>query len=180
MANIYEETSDILFQIEHCIDWDKVIPLRERNFVDAKEYEKTKDGRYENAPTNTEEAIESYKTILEAFGDIISTELLPYTQEIDKKGLTLKDGKVTFPEPMTRFINTLRDSGLLPFAHRREYGGYNLSFVARQPIMEMVYGSDIATGIVMGYFNMAEVIEKFGSDEMKKKYLPMFGQGKIL
>lgn len=180
MANIYEETEDISFQIEHCIDWNQVIPLRERNFIDAKEYEKTKDSRLEMAPSNTEEAMENYKTILSAIGDIISEELLPYTQKIDSQGLTLKDGKVIFPEPMIKFIDTLRDSGLLPFAHQRKYGGYNLPFVARQPIMEMIYSADIATGIVTAYFNMAEVIEKFGSKEMQDMYLPLFGEGKIL
>lgn len=180
MGNLYEETDDIGFIVDHCINWEEIIPLREQDFKDAKEYEATQDARFEMAPRNTEEAVETFRTIYTAYGEIISNELLPKTLEIDTTGLKFENGKVTFPAPMTDYINTLRDSGLLPYAHRREYGGYNLSFAARMPVLEMTFIGDISLGIVLSYFNMAEVIEKFGSEEMQKKYLPLFGQGKIL
>jgi alkylation response protein AidB-like acyl-CoA dehydrogenase len=180
MKNLYQETQDIQFQIEHCIPWEKVVPLTERGFADAEEYKKSQDARYENAPTNTEEALEFYKVVYESFGEIIAETLLPNSQAIDHEGARLKDGKVSHPQPMVDYINTLRETGLLAYAHQRQYGGYRLGFAARQAIMEMTYSADVAMGIIMGYFNMAEVIEKFGSDQMKADYLPRFAQGKIL
>ena len=180
MANSYEDTKDIQFQIEHCIDWEAVIPLTEQDFADGKKFKETNEPALEYAPNNTEEAMDGYRTIYEAFGQIVADELKTHTQTMDQKGLKLEKGKVTFPEEQTKFFDTLRDAGLLAYAHERKYGGSNLGFAARMPLAEMTYGADIGTGIIQGYFNMAEVISGFASEEIKNEYLPRFGKSKII
>jgi 3-(methylthio)propanoyl-CoA dehydrogenase len=180
MANFYESNPDMQFNTDHWIEWDGFVPQMESGFSDAKKFTETKDARYEFAPTTTEEALTNYKAVFEAYAQIIDGELYPHLREIDNPGMQYKDGKVTAPAAQVKFIDTLREAQILTFSVSRDYGGQNFGLAARMPITEMVARADIGTQIIISYFNMSEMIEFYGSDEMKKKYLPLFAEGKML
>lgn len=180
MANFYESNTDMQFNTDHWIEWDGFVPQMESGFADAKKYAAAKDARYEFAPSSTEEALTNYKAVFEAYAQIIDGELYPHLREIDKQGMQYKDGKVTPPAAQVKFIEALKEAQILTFSVSREYGGQNFGLAARMPITEMVARADIGTQIIISYFNMSEMIEFYGSDEMKKKYLPLFAEGKML
>lgn len=180
MANFYESNIDMQFNTDHWIEWDGFVPQMESGFADAKKFSATKDARYEFAPSTTEEALANYKAIFEAYAQIIDGELYPHLREIDNPGMQYKDGKIIPPAAQVKFINALKDAQILTFSVSREHGGQNFGLAARMPITEMVARADIGTQIIISYFNMSEMIEFYGSQEMKKKYLPLFVQGKML
>lgn len=180
MANYYSDNDDIKFLVEHGIDWATVVPLFENHFTDAKKYSQSKDTRYEYAPSSVAEAVENYRGIFEGYGQVIEGELTPYTLELDREGQKFVAGKVIPPAAQVKFFDTLKQSGLLNYSVARDYGGNNLPISARNPITEMVSRADCGTQIILSYFNMPEMIEFYGDEDMKKKYLPLFIEGKML
>ncbi len=180
MENYYDDNQDLQFVLDHVVEWEKFIPLVEVGFADAKKYQQENDARFEYAPSTTEEAREIYKSIHRAYDEILQGELVPHLIELDEQGIKLEHGKVIVPEAQRKFIHALRNSGILNFSVSREFGGQNFGATARMPVNEMVSRADASTQIIVSYFNMAEMIEWFGDDDMKQKYLPLFAQGKML
>ena len=60
-----------------------------------------------------------------------------------------------------------------------EYGGLGLGYTARMIAVEEISRVSVATAMMLQVFALGiEPIVKFGSDELKKKYLPGTGQGR--
>ena len=180
MANFYDDNTDLIFQIEHMADWETLLPMVERDFMDAKEYKESGDANLEFAPSNVQEALDSYREIYNAYGTIVGDELAPHVAAMDKEGLSFNQGKVDFPDAQKKFVKTLADAGLLGYSIDRAYGGLGLGMLAAMPMAEISARADAGTGIIVGYFNMAEVINRFGDEEMKKEYMPRFARGEYL
>ena len=66
MANFYRDNSDLKFQFKHPL-MDKIVGLKEDNFKDF--------GKYDYAPANVEDAIDSYDRVM----DIIATQIIGVT-----------------------------------------------------------------------------------------------------
>lgn len=180
MNDFYTDNPDLQFQTKHTVNWDKIVPARENDYRDAKEYERNQDPALEYSPTNLEETLAIYEEVFQTFGTLTARELAPYAGEMDREGLTLADGRVAVPAAMEKFIGHLRDAGLLGYGLARKYGGLHLSMTAQMPITEMLARADASTGIVVTYFNMGEVVERFGSQELKDEYMQRFAAGKLL
>jgi len=178
-SNYFEDNKDINFILNHVIDWETIVPLRERGYHDANEYKKTNDEKFMYAPTTVEEALEGYAAIHTQYGEIAGKELAPVAQAMDKKGLIFENGKVTFPSEMVKVVDLLANSQLLGYTVRREYGGWNLPFAARASIMEMISRADSSMGLTVGCFTLADVIEAFASDELKNEYIPKMASGEM-
>lgn len=179
MSDFYTDNADLQFQVE-AVDWEKIIPAREAGFRDALEYDRTQDPALEFAPTNLEEALAIYDEVFQTFGVLTARELAPHVGEMDREGLSLVDGRVKVPTSMEKFIGHLRASGLLGYGLARKYGGLHLSMTAQMPINEMLARADASTGIVVSYFNMGEVVERFGSEDLKERYMRSFAAGELL
>ena len=72
--NFYNDNESLKFYLSHPV-MDKIIKLKERNFVDC-----------ENdmmAPENVEDAIDSYDKVLEIVGDLTANVLEPNAESVD-------------------------------------------------------------------------------------------------
>ncbi|RME88792.1 MAG: acyl-CoA dehydrogenase [Candidatus Hydrogenedentota bacterium] len=180
MKNYYEDNLDLQFVLDEFVNWNKVIPVIERDFEDAKKYQETQDAKFEYAPSSTDEAVDFYKSVYDAYAQIIAGELAPHVLEMDKQGLKFENGKVIPPEVQVNFIQKLKESQILCYSLPREWGGLNFGLTARQPISELMARADASTGIIVGYYNMPEMIEYYGDDYLKQTYLPKFASGEML
>ncbi|MCS6985712.1 MAG: acyl-CoA dehydrogenase family protein [Leptospiraceae bacterium] len=172
VSNYLEDNEDLQFVLKHCVDWERIIPLKEYDFRDAQEYQKTKDPRYELAPSSVAEALDAYFSALEQVGEIAGKELAPRAKSMEREGLRFHDGKVDFPKDMLHVIDLLAQSGVLMYSTHRQWGGLQFPYAAQMAILEMISRADAAFGIAVGCFNLADVIERFASQELKEKYLP--------
>ena len=68
MANFYNDNEDLKFHLNHPL-MKRIIELRERNYSD---YEK-----YDYAPKNFEDAIDSYEKVMELAGEICADVIAP-------------------------------------------------------------------------------------------------------
>lgn len=178
-SNYYEDNQDLQFNLDHFIDWQTIVPLKENEYADAAEYQKSNNPNLEFAPSNVEEAIEMYREVFKQYGEISGKEVAPAAGEMDKSGLKFDKGKVTFPEKFVSITDIIAQSGIIGYSVSREYGGLNMPLVGHAAILEMLARADGAFGINIGCFNLAEVIERFGNKEMKDSYIPKMAAGEM-
>lgn len=178
--NYFENNQDLQFVLEHYLDYDRIVPLREQNYHDAEEYKKTEDEMLQFAPANVDEAKVLYHEAVKQLGEIAGKEVAPYAQKMDHEGLKLKDGKVYFPEETARAVDLIAGAGLLGYSVERKYGGLNLPYAIQMSFLELLSRADGAFGITIGCYNLAEVIERFCDDETKSKYIPKMCSGEIV
>lgn len=177
--NLYIDNEDMQYHIANTIDWDTIILLKENDFSDFKEYEKTGDENLAWAISSVENGIDQYKSILEGLGEISAKELLKNARAIDEKGFGFENGKVLFPEEMNENIRHLTENGYMGLLLPRKYGGMQIPNVANVMAAELVSTGDIGMGVLLACQDLGDIIYKFGSEEQHEKYLPRLSSGEI-
>lgn len=88
--------------------------------------------------------------------------LYPHAEEYDEKETTPRE-----------LIAEAGELGYLGFTASEEYGGMGLSAVAFGGVLEEICGGCAGFGILVSVHNSlcCEAVDKFGSDDLKKKYL---------
>jgi len=177
--NYFEKNSDLIFNVDHFVDWATIVPLKEENYKDAAEYKKTGDKHLEFAPNNLAEALEGYRAVWQQSGELSGIEIAGAARAMEKHGLKFKDGKVTFPPDTIRLVDLFAQSGLLGYGMSRHHSGLGLNLTAASLVLELVSRADSAFGITLGCFNLAEVIERYGSEKMSAEWVPKMSAGTV-
>lgn len=178
-SNYFEDNQDLKINFENLIDWDEIVPAYENNFVDARTYKETGDEHLAFAPSNVDEGIEYYKSVLDSFGEIMGKEVAPRAAEMDQVGLKFADGKVTFPEAQQECFRIIKESGLQPTGLGRHYGGLGLPLTMQALITEIASRADSAFALAISSVNIADVVEHYGSKELCDAYLPRLASGEL-
>ena len=127
---------------------------------------------YEEA---TPEAIE---TILEEAAKLCEEVLFPLNRTGDEEGCVLENGKVKTPEGFKEAYQTFRESGWTGLSCKTEFGGQGLPLLLNFVIDEIVCSANLSFGMYPGLSHGAyNAIEKHGTDELKKRYLPKMVDG---
>jgi len=170
MPNFYKDNDDIQFQFKN-LDLDWIIDLKEDNFVDK--------GKYDYAPKNKADAIDSYDKILDIVGNIAGNIIEPQAADADEDGACYDCGCVTYAEGTGTAIDALRKAELMGFTLPRKYGGLNCPVTMYTIAIEMVSRAEAGLMNIFGLQDIAETIYKFADDEVKDKYLPRFCAGEV-
>jgi len=178
-SNYFQDNAELQLSFDKLIDWPGVVEAFEgSDFHDAKHYQETSDDRYAMAPGNVEDAVEFYRSTLDALGEIMGTFVAPRSQQMDHEGLKYADGKVTFPKAQEECYDTLRDAGLMPMSISREYGGLGLPISVQMIMGELSARADAAFCLAYGNINIVEIMERYADKEMCEKWLPDIAAGK--
>jgi len=98
--------------------------------------------------------------------------LLPAYALGDKEGCTFKDGKVYVPASFHEVFKKYVEAGWLCSTESPDVGGQGLPLVVRAACMESLFAANYAfltyTGLTHG---AAHLIEQYGTEEQKKKYM---------
>lgn len=178
--NYYEDNEDLQFFVEDVVDWQQIVPLKERDFADAQEYQKTQDSMLEFAPEDTDQTIDTYRDLLNVYGEFMGKEIAPVVQDMEHEGLRVEDGVVQFPKIEREKFQLFKDAGVVGYAMPRKYGGLNVPRTVEAMINEIMARAEPGFGITMGCFNLGEVINMFGDQEMKNKYVPKICSGEMI
>ncbi len=171
MENFFTDNEDMLFHLE-TMNLKKIVELKEDNFSDS--------DIYPDAPENTKEAIENYRTILELAGEISGEYISQTAADVDKIGATYKNGEVIYAEGTKDAIDRLKKAKLMGFTTARKYEGLNLPKIIYTMAIELISMADASFMTIFGLQEIAETINHFGSDEQKEKYLTLFSRGEVL
>lgn len=103
--------------------------------------------------------------------DFADKRLYPRAFEFDEEGTT--------PPELIKEVGEL---GYLGFTAPEEYGGMGLTTVAFAGVLEEICAASAGFGILLSVHNSlcCEIIAKFGSDELKQKYLPKMVTGELI
>ena len=74
MANFFLDNSDLKHHLHHPL-MEKLVALRERNYSDAE--------KYDYAPFNFEDAMDSYEKVLEIAGEISGEIVAANAEDVD-------------------------------------------------------------------------------------------------
>ncbi len=178
-SNYLQDNADIQRHLDAIVDWSEIVAAYEGDFQDHKEYQKSGDERLAFAPGSEDEAVAYYRTILDSVGEVAGKYIAARSAEMDRVGLKYADGKVTFPQAMIDCYEKVREAGVQPYSISRRNGGLALPAVAQSMQMEIMSRADASFSIAMGCVNLAETIERFGSEAMIAEWVPRMATGEI-
>ncbi|WP_456421208.1 acyl-CoA dehydrogenase family protein [Lutibacter sp.] len=167
MDNFFKDTPDFKFHLEHPLV-QKIVKLKEKNFSESE--------KYDFAPLNHIDAIDSYNKILDIVGDICAGTIAKNAESVDIEGPHIENGEVIYAKGTTENYQALYKAGLIGMALPRKYGGLNFPLLPYVMAAEMVARADAGFANIWGLQDCAETIYEFGSEEQKEKYLPRFNR----
>src|SRR5690606_37971303 len=92
----------------------------------------------------------------------------------------LEDGRVIVPPHIASGYDKLRQAGLVCLILDPKYGGYGLPVLLNSNYLEMVSRADTSLMTIVGLqAGVAGDIQKYGSEEIKQRYLPRFASGEL-
>ncbi|MGQ1910462.1 acyl-CoA dehydrogenase family protein [Marinifilum sp. RC60d5] len=168
MANFYTDNEDMKFHLEHPL-MKKIVALKERNFED-------KD-KYDYAPLDFEDAMDSYDRTLEIVGEICGDIISPNAEGVDQEGPRVENDRVIYAKGTAENHEALTKAGLIGMSLPREYDGLNFPMVPYVMAAELVSRADGGFANIWGLQDCAETIHEFASKEQKENYLPRFAKG---
>ena len=153
--------SDMQLFVDHRVDWERYLRLRGTDAV------------------NVAEEIDTYKTILRTIGEVCE-DIEAGARDHWHEEVTLVDGRVAVPPHIAAGYEKLRAAGLVCLSLSPAVGGYGLPMLLNTFYLEMVARADSSLMTIVGLqAGVANDIEKYGSEELKQKYLPGFASGEL-
>lgn len=137
MANYYRDNDDLRFYLERGIDWAEITELAERGFRDP-------DGHQ-----NLTEAVDLYREIAEAMGELAAEEIAPHAAAIDRAGAHLDGGEAVLPPQFEGIFRRMREMDLFGLCLPRELGGLNCPLILYLLSNEIFARADVS---VMAHF----------------------------
>ena len=171
MANFYLDNSDLKHHLNHPL-MKKLVALRERNYSDAE--------KYDYAPFNFEDAMDSYEKVLEIAGEISGEIVAANAEDVDHEGPHVVDGHVVYAKGTQKNLDALVKAGLMGISIPRRYNGLNFSLVPYIMAADMVSRADAGFVNIWGLQDCAETIYEFANEEQKQKYLPRVCAGETM
>jgi 3-(methylthio)propanoyl-CoA dehydrogenase len=168
MDNFYLDNPELKFHLTHPL-MKKIVALKERNFIER--------GKYDYAPVDFEDTIDSYDKVLEIVGDICANIIAPNAESVDQEGPTLDEKGVTYARGTQENLNAIVKAGLMGITLPREYEGLNFSMVPYTMIADIVSRADASFVNIWGLQDCAETIHEFATADQKKNYLPRVSKG---
>ena len=168
MANFFLDNKDLQYHLNHPM-MKRIIELKERNFADA--------ATYDYAPHNTEDALDSYRRVLEIVGDVCGEVIAANAESVDHEGPRVVNDHVEYAAGTVRNIEALTEAGLSGMTLPRRFDGLNMPVTCFAMANEMVARADAGFENIWGLQDCAETINEFATEEIKAKFLPRVSAG---
>ena len=168
MANFYTDNPNLKSHLQHPL-MKKIVELKERNFADAE--------KYDYAPLDFEDAMDSYDKVLEVVGEICGDVIAENAEEVDHTGPRVENNRVIYAEGTQKNLEACRKAGLMGMSMPRRLGGLNF------PITPYIMAADIVSRADAGFENLwglqdcAETIYEFADDDQKERYIKRVCEG---
>ena len=151
---------------------ERIVELKERGFAD-------KD-KYDYAPQDFEDAMDSYEKVLEIVGEICGEIIAPNAEGVDHEGPSVANGRVTYAKGTQENLEAVRRAGLMGIAMPRRYGGLNFPIVPYIMAADLVSRADAGFENLWGLQDCAETLYEFGSEEQRQRYIPRVCAGETM
>ncbi|MBI5533555.1 MAG: acyl-CoA dehydrogenase family protein [Deltaproteobacteria bacterium] len=112
-ANFFLDNEDLRFQFENVINWQEIVDLTEAGYT-------LPDGH-----ANLQDAMEFYRSVMEAVGEYSGEQIAPRWRQIDQEGNHLVDGEVVYGKAIGEIFEGIKQRELYGMNIPRELGGQN-------------------------------------------------------
>ncbi len=171
MANFFTDNEDIVFNF-NTLNLKQVADIMEDGYRYASEYD--------YAPENADDAVDNYRRILTMLGELSAEFIEPNAEDVDREGSHLQeDGKVKYADGIARDIDMLAKAQVMGFTLPYRFGGLNCPNLIYSMAIEIVSRADASLMNIFGLQGIAETINAYADEEIKKQYLPQFAEGKV-
>ena len=151
-----------LVYLDKMVDWEGYFDLRKGGAVDV------------------DAERDAMRGVLETCAEICA-EIEPDSREGWENSSTLSEDRVSLPSHVQKGYDKLKEVGLVSLGVSEEYGGFGLPTLISNMVIELVSRADASLMTVIGLqTGVAEDIQKYGSEDLKRRYLPRFASGDVL
>ncbi|MDD6778823.1 MAG: Acyl-CoA dehydrogenase C-terminal domain-containing protein [Bacteroidales bacterium] len=171
MANFYNDNKALKHHLTHPL-MRRIVELKERNFADCE--------KFDYAPINFEDAMDSYEKVLEIAGEISGEIVAPNAESVDHEGPHVIDGRVEYAEGTKQNLDALVKAGLMGISLPRRYNGLNFSLVPYIMAADMVSRADASFVNIWGLQDCAETIYEFADEDQRQRFLPRVCAGETM
>lgn len=171
MANYYTDTPELKFHLNHPL-MSRIVELKERKY--------TEKDKFDYAPNDFEDAMDSFEKVLEIVGEICGDIVAPNAESVDHDGPQLKDGRVLYAPGTVVNLEALNKAGLMGMSLPRRFGGLNFPIVPYIMAADMVSRADCGFVNIWGLQDCAETINEFATEEQKARFLSRVCKGETM
>lgn len=171
MANFYLDNPSMKHHLHHPL-MQRIVELKERGYAD-------KD-KFDYAPQDFEDAMDSYEKVLEIVGEICGEIIAPNAEGVDHEGPSVANGRVTYAKGTQENLDAVRKAGLMGIAMPRRYDGLNFPIVPYIMAADMVSRADAGFENLWGLQDCAETLYEFGNDDQRQRYIPRVCAGETM
>jgi len=148
--------------VDRLVDWEALLTLRGGEGLDV------------------EAEVGAYRTILETVASLAEDFEQPARENWSAEAELTPDGGAAPPAHIRDAYAKLREAGLVSLPVGEEYGGYGVPAFVNGLVLEMIARADPSLMMIIGLqTGVANDIAKYGSDEVKRTYLPRFASGEV-
>jgi len=171
MANFYIDNPALKHHLTHPL-MQKIVALKERNFADA--------DKFDYAPADFGDAMDSYDKVLEIVGEICGDIIAENAESVDHEGASCSGGRAHYASATLTNLDATRKAGLMGMAMPRRLGGLNF------PVTPYIMAADIVSRADAGFENLwglqdcAETLYEFADEDQKQRYIPRVCAGETM
>ncbi len=123
---------------------------------------------------------ETFEMIITAAEKLAVNEFAPVNSAGDKIGCHWQDGKVTVPEPFQAPFKKFCEGGWMNMQEDESVGGQKVPFCLHYACNAMFFAANHSLAGYMGLtHSAAKVIELYGTEEQKRKYMMPLYEGRL-
>ena len=157
-SNFFLDNDDLRFQLSR-IDWDVLVDLQERMFLDEDRF------------TKGSEAKAFYDELLTSLGEFAAKEIAPFERELDEQHPHFHDGVVDDAPRLKKIFDALAGLGAMGLTLPRRLGGLNAPNLISSTLLEMLTRADASVAGHFGFYGgMASALMFYSADEGSVTY----------
>ncbi len=171
MANFYTDNPALKHHLSHPL-MRRIVELKERNYTEA--------DKFDYAPIDFDDAMDSYDKVLEIVGDICGTTIADNAESVDHQGPHVENGRVVYADATKENLDVCRKAGLMGMAMPRRFGGLNFPITPYIMAADMVSRADTGFENLWGLQDCAETLYEFANEDQKQRYITRVCEGETM
>ncbi len=171
MANFYTDNPSLKHHLGHPL-MRRIVELKERNY--------TEKDKFDYAPVDFEDAMDSYEKVMKIAGEVMGDIVAPNAEEVDAHGPKVVNNRVVYAPGTVKNLEAMNLAGLNGLSMPRRYGGLNF------PMVAFIMASDMSARADAGFYNLwglqdcAETLYEFGNEEQHEQFIPRVCAGETM
>ena len=171
MANFYNDNPALKHYLTHPL-MEKIVALKERDFADAE--------KYDYAPQDYADALDSYDRVLDIVGEITGTTIADNAEGVDQEGPHHEGDRVRYASGTAQNLDAMVKAGLNGMTMPRKYQGLNFPITPYTMCAEIVAAKDAGFGNIWSLQDCIETLYEFGNEDQHSRFIPRICAGETM